>query len=603
MGTVELTSTEQARLSKWSRSAWDDKPNFDVEYASIISAKASALPKKMKKVDKGTKGSSSTVNSILDNVPTLPDDFHPIDSLLTLLTSNNDKREQSGNGQRALLCATFARADAKDLHIVLENMKVMASQCDWAVVIYPTESQSNSEATATYNNIDEKSIKNILDKFRADASTVGANLVQLDIAEPQHMVLNRYSSHTNPVGTDGQFAAGGGEGIDALARDSLEILSPDLFEQYIKHADPTILADRTGIEDNSEIDSNIKKEKKPFNDKKFSSTSAQYTSSSASTGAKNDDTTTTGNRSRRSSIWTEEHKEDMLGVIHENRGDIPLYNSHVYPKTFQYTYLLNILSKYRRIWLLDSDISLQGFNPDRFFRIIECAFEVQPIIAQPLIKSAMKEYGGKPQSYKYLNEQYWETDRSSVDAAATSFVEIQAPLLDSKYFQWFITRIVIPMLAPSHYLGADWGFDSLFCPTAALYRTLTHLPSPSRNDNNNKIKRRRNLKSFYHTLEPVCVITVGSDSVMHLNHNIIEANMKNIDNDGTASHHATTKIAATRNGKKLHEQLNKEMMKILQTTLPNFYHSGHGSENDPKSNGFTTARLDQALSKDLECKK
>jgi len=595
-----------------------------MEYAAIIAAKASALK---------ALPAAKTSDSLLSVLPALPDDFHPINDIMSLIRdrrekgkkgkseSNSSSRGKTAGGLRPLLCATFVEITPSQMSRVLANMKVMNGYCDWAVIVHPslddvdgssgfssagalrgtassTSSAVNSNfsiGTGTPGAGSTSSTKEAMLSFAADAKAAGVDLVLFQEAEPQQSILKRYASKSNKMGTDGQFAAGG-DSSDALARDALQKMNPEAYKQYLKFADPSMIADRTGLEGHEEdTDSNIDGEGGSDTDNGIGNRKVVTPEKTGIIAGE------------QISVWDAEIEESE--VIRPDRGDIPLYNDKAYPKTLQFTYLLSILPKYRRVWLLDSDISLEGFRPEPFFRIIECAFEEPPIIAQPLITSSSKDTGGKAQSYKYLNEQYWKTDRENgqVDATSTSFIEIQAPLMNAAYFEWFITRMVIPLLAPSHFLGADWGFDSLFCTTAGLYRSLTKIRPPiasagvgTGSGNAVKASRRAQNRRLFPvgSLAPACVVTVGADPVHHLNVNAHD--MSNNVNHNQHQNAITQARAHTR--KKMRERLNKEMMNIIRDVMPNFFMSGHGKESDPKANSYATARLDAQLSKDLKCK-
>jgi len=597
-----------------------------MEYAAIIAAKAASL--------KALPSVVKTSDSLLSVLPALPDDFHPINDIMSLIrdrrgkgkkgnanSRNSDKKKGGEGGLRSLLCTTFVEGTPSQMSRVLANMKVMKGHCDWAVIVHPSLDgvdvttrngaflRGGSSAVNSSTAHSTGSIKEAMALFAADVKAAGVDLAMFQEAEPQQVILKRYASKSNKMGTDGQFAAGG-DSSDALARDALQKSNPEMYKQYLKFADPTVVADRTGLEEASESASSSSNEGADGPSRENSGKVAAPDKTGIIAG-------------KQISVWDAEIEESE--VIRTDRGDIPLYNAKAYPKTLQFTYLLSILPKYRRVWLLDSDISLQGFRPEPFFRIIECAFEEPPIIAQPLITSASKDAGGKAQSYNFLNEQYWRADRENgqVDAASTSFIEIQAPLMNAAYFEWFITRMVIPLLAPSHFLGADWGFDNLFCSTAGLYRSLTKVRAPagsgsdiagagtsagfsnaakakssrSRHSQGRRRRRRRKLL-LAGSLAPVCVVTVGADPVHHLNVNAHDAS-NNINHN---QHQNANSQARAHALKKMRERLNKEMMNIVRDRMPNFFVSGHGLERDPKANSYATARLDAQLSKDLKCK-
>jgi len=141
-------------------------------------------------------------------------------------------------------------------------------------------------------------------------------------------------------------------------------------------------------------------------------------------------------------------------------------NHIVYPKALMFIFLLPYVEQYRYIWILDGDLNLQGFNAKRFLQIWHCSFIQDPLIVQPVIAE-------NTQTYKYLNQKSWTEHRDRVVAAHTGFVEIQAPVMDTHLFRFYVLSFVLPLVVPAHILGADWGFDQLFCNAAKLYDIFT----------------------------------------------------------------------------------------------------------------------------------
>ncbi len=558
----DLTTKELAYLNSWRKSAEDSKPIFDVEYAAIVAARASTiknLPTDVKSPD------------TLLGVVTLPEHFHPIDDMLSLL-SNKKTKKIKGDTIHSQLCVAFLEATASDFNRALNNMHTMRGFCDWAVIVHNSDDDHmdpnarsiieslNNTASSRVNG--GSSNKELLSTFKESVKAAHINMELLQETEEQRVLLKRYSSRSNPKGTDGQFFADGGSSTDALARDALQRMNPALFKHYIKFASPTLLADRTGLE--SEIEPNV-------------------ASSKAS----------------KPSVWDLEMEEQAL--IRPDRGDIPMYNIHAYPKAFQYPYLLPLLSRYKKVWLLDGDVSLEGFRPERFFRIMECAFAEPPVIAQPLMSvgSPKDASAGRlttiSHPYKYLQETYWKAERENglADAVTTRFVELGgAVVLDSAFFEWFITRMVIPLLAPAHYLGVDGGIDALLCTAAGMYRTLTkvhpQVKAPHTDRSRSEMQSTRRLVDV-DSLSPACIIAVGAD-VVHFEHSNAAANDK------------LSKSTEPTTSRKFRDRLQKIMATIVQAVLPNMYASGHAKESDPKMNAHAVARLDAQLSKNMLCK-
>jgi nitroreductase len=140
------------------------------------------------------------------------------------------------------------------------------------------------------------------------------------------------------------------------------------------------------------------------------------------------------------------------------------YNAFVYPKVLLFMKLLWQLTNYRYVWIIDGDISLKGHDIAAFVQTARCAFDTPSLIAQPTVAE-------NTQTYQYLNKRSWRYSKAI--AAQTGFVEIQVPLIDAQLFQWYVLRFVLPLVIPVHILGADWGFDELFCRAAQLYSTVT----------------------------------------------------------------------------------------------------------------------------------
>eukprot|EP01035_Chromulina_nebulosa_P029807 gene29807-39538_t len=184
---------------------------------------------------------------------------------------------------------------------------------------------------------------------------------------------------------------------------------------------------------------------------------------------------------------------------------------------------------YKSLWMMDGDISLADFDIATFLTIRDCAFEPEhrPLITQALVSE-------KTQTYKYLNAEKWK-DRRNVMAAYSGFVEIQAPLMDAQFFSWFVVSFVVPMILPSHILGADWGFDELFCKAADYYYSRI-------------VKREKNSVPSIEVGVSACAIIVG----------------------GTPMHHENKKEMNSILGYEVKRRLNKELMRLINISFPSF---------------------------------
>lgn len=135
------------------------------------------------------------------------------------------------------------------------------------------------------------------------------------------------------------------------------------------------------------------------------------------------------------------------------------------PKSVLYQELLPYLPNYKRVFLMDEDISLVGFNLKNFLRLWNCAFLPlpPPLIVQPLIAESN-------QYFRFVNYNTWQTGRrKSVIATGVGLVEQQVPLFDSIFFQWFVRRVLVWTRDYSLNYGVDWGHDRSWCRAANAY--------------------------------------------------------------------------------------------------------------------------------------
>lgn len=213
------------------------------------------------------------------------------------------------------------------------------------------------------------------------------------------------------------------------------------------------------------------------------------------------------------------------------------FNSLAYPKPLLYLHLLPLLPRYSRVWLLDDDVSLVGVDARRLGHLWDCAFwpDLPPLVVQPLVSPSNA-------GYPYLGVQGWaeQAQRGGrVLAASTGFIELQAPLMEARFFEWFLRFVVVPMLRPLHVLGADWGFDDLFCTAAANYDWATRAQRKPGG-------RGRNV---------TCAVLVDGSSIRHLDRRALDASV----------------------GRGVKWYLNHEMLKLVMRTFPTFFHKGFRS--------------------------
>jgi hypothetical protein len=74
----------------------------------------------------------------------------------------------------------------------------------------------------------------------------------------------------------------------------------------------------------------------------------------------------------------------------------------------------------------------------------------------------LRSYPVSPPKYTYLQWESWQiAEAEDLIAVRTDFIEVQAPLLRTPFFDWYLGKVVQPTLAASNVLGADYGFDNV----------------------------------------------------------------------------------------------------------------------------------------------
>jgi hypothetical protein len=138
----------------------------------------------------------------------------------------------------------------------------------------------------------------------------------------------------------------------------------------------------------------------------------------------------------------------------------------IVPKTVLYRDLLPLLPRYQRVFTLDDDVSLQGFNINKYMLHWDCALRPPPLITQPLVFESN-------QHISYLNLNSWKNvggkDGRKVIASEVGFVEQQVPVFDSAFFDWYIRRVLNVTLNAALTHGVDWGGDRSWCAAAHMY--------------------------------------------------------------------------------------------------------------------------------------
>jgi hypothetical protein len=164
-------------------------------------------------------------------------------------------------------------------------------------------------------------------------------------------------------------------------------------------------------------------------------------------------------RTGRRLLKEEEEEEEGGAAVH----------THI-PKQAMFTYLTGVAQEYGKIWLLDEDISLVGFNIPQFLYFSNChdrstptAPQTQLLVTQPIIAQNTQDRISVSAGYwkKLQNESLAKQARGAAEQVLmgvyTGFVESQAPLFESNYFVWYTKHIIEPLRKHHLSLQSGWG--------------------------------------------------------------------------------------------------------------------------------------------------
>lgn len=167
--------------------------------------------------------------------------------------------------------------------------------------------------------------------------------------------------------------------------------------------------------------------------------------------------------------------------------------------------LLPYLPQYRRVWILDEDISILQINFNEFFGFLDC--QSGPL-KNTLISQALVE---GPTSYFFLRKESW-ADRLDYAVAPSLFIEEQSTILNSNFLAWYINNVVeVVSRALGHNADCDWGMDLTWCGAAKHY--LNHHINSQLNSEpeDDKYSATNNDGDTY-----VCTVIMGSSYFTHL---------------------------------------------------------------------------------------
>jgi hypothetical protein len=147
---------------------------------------------------------------------------------------------------------------------------------------------------------------------------------------------------------------------------------------------------------------------------------------------------------------------------YHHHGNLTLRSSFI-PKPLLYYELLPLLPNYQYVFVMDEDISISSIDLPSYLYIKDCSFypAQPPLITQNLIAE-------HTQHYNYLYYKNWKRDQNhrKVLAIETLFIEQQALMLNSLFFQFFIQFVIDLTKEVVILTSSDWGTDSTWCGAA-----------------------------------------------------------------------------------------------------------------------------------------
>jgi hypothetical protein len=191
------------------------------------------------------------------------------------------------------------------------------------------------------------------------------------------------------------------------------------------------------------------------------------------------------------------------------------YNTKFFPKPMLLMNLIPIASTYDYVWFFDGDIFLHGFDIPRFLRNLHCAFDKAPIIAQPLVSE-------NTQIYWYFNYMPWKA-HPGVIAHETRFIEMQTPVFNGHFLEFYLSQVIGRLLWPLHILGVDWGFDNTFCSMATSYAERRELAMYKLRNNLTMPLDEKMIASILRQNLTPCAVIVDGTPIHHHNQRLIDA--------------------------------------------------------------------------------
>lgn len=131
------------------------------------------------------------------------------------------------------------------------------------------------------------------------------------------------------------------------------------------------------------------------------------------------------------------------------------------PKSFLLLQIIPYAKKYNYVWLLDSDITFESFEIEKFFNTMK-NLPQSPLLLQPVI-------GTNDRPHTRLNANYYTDKQTKTHIAPSNIIEIMLPMMDSGFLVWFTEYFMKTMMPIAYAVSGDFGSDLIWCRASALY--------------------------------------------------------------------------------------------------------------------------------------
>ena len=142
------------------------------------------------------------------------------------------------------------------------------------------------------------------------------------------------------------------------------------------------------------------------------------------------------------SFGPEEHVAEMKQLIKEKKIECKSI-----PKSFLLMQIIPYAKKYNYVWLLDSDITFEAFEIEKYFSTMR-GLPQSPLLLQPVV-------GTNDRPHTRLNANYYDGKQSKTHIAPSNIIEIMLPMIDSGFLVWFSNYFMKPMMPIAYTVSGE----------------------------------------------------------------------------------------------------------------------------------------------------